>query len=231
VITGTTAIRFGTSTWIADTLMGWGTPQWRYGVAARKPIRSYRLPLFDDQFTSYFGDPLVPPAADQQQFRRAWAATGAPAPLRAVWRRVASVRESLDIGGCFAKAAAGDGVDLTLTAGGKELWRGVLTGSCNCRRSAPIWRWVMPVELVAGLNQTAGGDLFRLRRGAVPARCGRGGGLSGLNAIRQRAVRRQTARGGESSPAPPASARASNLRPALRDRRIPDLADHVHACR
>jgi hypothetical protein len=76
---------------------------------------------------------------------------------------VASVRESLDIGGCFAKAAAGDGVDLTLTAGGKELWRGVLTGQLQL---PPLSTDLAPgdaLELVAGPNQTAGGDSFRLR--------------------------------------------------------------------
>ncbi len=160
VITGTTAIRFGTSTWIADTLMGWGTPQWRYGVRL-KADTSYRLPLFDDQFTSYFGDRWYRPLRINNS-SAAPGGTGA-APLRAVWRRVASVRESLDIGGCFAKAAAGDGVDLTLTAGGKELWRGVLTGQLQL---PPLSADLAPgdaLELVAGPNQTAGGDSFRLR--------------------------------------------------------------------
>lgn len=160
VITGTTAIRFGASTWIADTLMGWGTPQWRY-AARLKADTSYRLPLFDDQFTSYFGDRWYRPL----RINATSAAPGgtAAAPMRAVWRYVAPGAQALDVGGCFAKAAAGDGVDLTVTAGGKVLWRGVLTGQLQL---PPLSANLAPgdaLELVAGPNQTAGGDSFNLR--------------------------------------------------------------------
>lgn len=160
VITGTTAIRFGASTWIADTLMGWGTPQWRYGVRL-KADTSYRLPLFDDQFTSYFGDRWYRPL----RINNSSAAPGgtAAAPMRAVWRHVAPVAEALDVGGCFAKAAGGDGVDLTITAGSRVLWRGVLTGQLQL---PPLSAELAPgegLELVAGPNQMAGGDSFNLR--------------------------------------------------------------------
>ncbi|MBX9886036.1 MAG: hypothetical protein K2X68_13805 [Novosphingobium sp.] len=160
VISGTTAIRFGTSTWIADTLMGWGTSQWRY-AARLKADTSYRLPLFDDQFTSYFGDRWYRPL----RINTTSAAPGgtAAAPIRAVWRHVAPVAESVDVGGCFAKAAAGDGVDLTIAAGSKVLWRGVLTGQLQL---PPLRADLAPgdaLELVAGPNQTAGGDSFHLR--------------------------------------------------------------------
>ncbi|WP_421839664.1 hypothetical protein [Novosphingobium sp.] len=160
VITGTTAIRFGASTWIADTLMGWGTPQWRYGVRL-KADTSYRLPLFDDQFTSYFGDRWYRPL----RINNSSAAPGgtAAAPIRPVWRHVAPVAETIDVGGCFAKAAGGDGVDLTLTAGSTVLWRGVLTGRLQL---PPLSANLAPgdaLELVAGPNQTAGGDSFFVR--------------------------------------------------------------------
>ncbi|WP_298194858.1 hypothetical protein [Novosphingobium sp.] len=160
VITGTTAIRFGSSTWIADTLMGWGTPQWRYAVRL-KADTNYRLPLFDDQFTSYFGDRWYRPL----RINTTSAAPGgtAASPLRAVWRHVAPVPESVDVGGCFAKGAVGDGVDLTITAAGKVLWRGVLTGQLQL---PPLSADLAPgeaLELVAGPNQTAGGDSFNLR--------------------------------------------------------------------
>lgn len=160
VITGTTAIRFGASTWIADTLMGWGSPQWRYAVRL-KADTSYRLPLFDDQFTSYFGDRWYRPLRINNT-SAAPAGTGA-APQRAVWRYVAPAAQSIDVGGCFAKAAAGDGVDLTVTAGSKVLWRGVLTGQLQL---PPLTANLAPgdaLELVAGPNQTAGGDSFNLR--------------------------------------------------------------------
>ncbi|WP_421850122.1 hypothetical protein [Novosphingobium sp.] len=160
VITGTTAIRVGASTWIADTLMGWGTPQWRYGVRL-KADTSYRLQLFDDQFTSYFGDRWYRPL----RINATSAAPGgtAAAPMRAVWRHVATAAEAFDVGGCFAKAAGGDGVDLTITAGSRVLWRGVLTGQLQL---PPISAALAPgegLELVAGPNQTAGSDSFNLR--------------------------------------------------------------------
>lgn len=160
VITGTTAIRFGNSTWIADTLMGWGSPQWRYAVRL-KADATYRLPLFDDQFTSYFGDRWYRPLRINTT-SAAPGGTGA-APLRAVWRHVAPVAEAVDVGGCFAKGAVGDGVDLTVTAAGKVLWRGVLTGQLQL---PPLSADLAPgeaLELVAGPNQTAGGDSFNLR--------------------------------------------------------------------
>jgi len=174
MITGTTAIRFGASTWIADTLMGWGTPQWRYAVRL-KAETNYRLPLFDDQFTSYFGDRWYRPLRINNS-SAAPGGTGA-APMRAVWRHVAPVAEALDIGGCMAKGAAGDGVDLTVTAAGKVLWRGVLTGWMQL---PPLSADLAPgeaVEFIAGPNQTAGGDSFNYRlvlfqRGAgEPVRC------------------------------------------------------------
>jgi hypothetical protein len=160
VITGTTAIRFGASTWIADTLMGWGTPQWRYAVRL-KADTSYRLPLFDDQFTSYFGDRWYRPLRINTT-SAAPGGTGA-APIRAVWRHVAAAAESLDIGGCMAKGAAGDGVDLTITAAGKVLWRGVLTDRTQL---PPISAELAPgeaLEFMAGPNQTAGSDSFNYR--------------------------------------------------------------------
>ncbi|MBU6393292.1 MAG: hypothetical protein KGQ75_01835 [Sphingomonadales bacterium] len=160
VITGTTAIRYGTSTWIADTLMGWGSPQWRY-AARLKAEAGYRLPLFDDQFTSYFGDRWYRPL----RINTTSAAPGgtAAAPIRAVWRYVAPGAQAVDIGGCFAKAASGDGVDLTVTAAGKMLWRGVLTGQLQLPSLSANLAAGDAVELVAGPNQTAGGDSFNLR--------------------------------------------------------------------
>ena len=160
VITGTTAIRFGASTWIADTLMGWGTPQWRYGVRL-KGDASYRLPLFDDQFTSYFGDRWYRPLRINTT-SAAPGGTGA-APMRAVWRHVAAATQSLDVGGCFAKTAAGDGVDLTIIASGKVLWRGVLTGQVQLPPLSADLAAGDALELVAGPNQTTGGDSFNLR--------------------------------------------------------------------
>ncbi len=160
VISGTTAIRYGASTWIADTLMGWGSPQWRY-AARLKAETSYRLPLFDDQFTSYFGDRWYRPL----RINTTSAAPGgtAAAPIRAVWRYVATGAQAIEVGGCFAKSAVGDGVDLTVTAAGKVLWRGVLTGQLQLPPLSASLANGDALELVAGPNQTAGGDSFNLR--------------------------------------------------------------------
>jgi hypothetical protein len=160
VITGTDAIRFGPSTWIADTLMGWGTPQWRM-LARTKGETTYRLPLFEDQFTSYFGDRWYRPLRINTT-SAAPAGTGA-APIRAVWRHIAPAAEAIDIGGCFAKGQAGDGVDLTVMAGSKMLWRGVLTARLQL---PPLSADLAPgewIDLIAGPNQTMGGDSFTYR--------------------------------------------------------------------
>jgi hypothetical protein len=160
VIRGTTAIRWGPSTWIADTLMGWGTPQWRI-YARPKGDTNYRLPLFDDQFTSYFGDRWYRPLRINTM-SAAPAGTGA-APVRAVWRHVATTPEAVDIGGCFAKGQVGDGVDITVVAGSTVLWRGVLTSRTQLPTlSADLapGEWI---DLIAGPNQTSGGDSFNYR--------------------------------------------------------------------
>ncbi len=160
IITGTTAIRFGETTRIADTLMGWGTPQWRYAVRLKDGTTN-RLPLFDDQFTSYFGDRWYRPL----RINTTSAAPGgtSAAPMRAVWRHVVPAAEAVDLGGCFAKRAVGDGVDLTVAAGGKVLWRGVLTGTLQLPPLSADLAKGDALELVAGPNQTAGGDSFNLR--------------------------------------------------------------------
>jgi hypothetical protein len=160
VITGTTVIRFGAATWIADTLMGWGTPQWRY-VVRLKADGGGRLPLFDDQFTSYFGDRWYRPL----RINNSSAAPGGTdaAPMRAVWQHVAPEAEQVDVGGCFAKNAVGDGVDLAVSAGGRVLWRGVLTGQLQLPPLNADLAQGETLELVAGPNQTAGGDAFNYR--------------------------------------------------------------------
>lgn len=160
VITGTTAIRFGASTWIADTLMGWGTPQWRNLVRLKADV-DHRLPLFADQFTSYFGDRWYRPL--RINHTSAAPAGTAAAPMRAVWRHVAPVTEAIDIGGCFSKVASGDGVDLTIMAGSKVLWQGVLTSRLQL---PPLSATLAPgewIDFVAGPNQTGGGDSFNYR--------------------------------------------------------------------
>ena len=160
VITGTNAIRFGPSTWIADTLMGWGSSQWKY-YARPKGDTSYRLQLFDDQFTSYFGDRWYRPLRINTT-SAAPAGTGA-GPIRAVWRHVATLAEAIDIGGCFAKGPVGDGVDLTVMAGSRVLWRGVVTTRTQL---PPLSADLAPgewIDIIAGPNQTAGGDSFNYR--------------------------------------------------------------------
>lgn len=160
IVRGTTAIAAGQSAWLADTLMGWGTPQWRY-FARGADGRDNALPLFDDQFTSYFGDRWYRPLRINAT-SAAPAGTGA-APVRAVWRYVAPAAQAADVGACLSKGANGDGVDVTIARNGKPLWTGILTAMLA---PAPIRVDLAAgdrLDLVVGPNQTAGGDSFNVR--------------------------------------------------------------------
>ncbi len=171
VIRGSTAIQLGESAWIADTLLGWGTPQWRM-FARTGAATDAALPLFDDSFTSYFGDRWFKPLRINNT-TAAPAGTGA-APIRAVWRYTAPKALSLDVRGCFSKGATGDGVDVTLAKNGKPVWNGILTGNLLPGPVAVDMVSGDRLDLIVGPNQTFGGDAFTyrvvlFRRGASTA--------------------------------------------------------------
>ena len=160
VIRGSTAIQLGESAWVADTLLGWGTPQWRY-FARTGVATDAALPLFDDNFTSYFGDRWFKPLRINNT-TAAPAGNGA-APVRAVWRYTAPQSQSLDLRGCFAKGATGDGVDVTVAKNGKAVWSGTLTGSLQPGPIPVDMAAGDKLDLIVGPNQTFGGDAFTYR--------------------------------------------------------------------
>lgn len=150
----------GASPVVGDTLFGWGTGAWRYFVRA-KSGKDTALDWIDDTWSGYFGNAYSRPLRINTT-TAAVAGTGS-APLRAVWRYTAPGAQSLDLRACFAKAAVGDGVDMTVLHNGRPVWQAVLAD-----RQAP---GPLPldlargdtVDLVAGPNQTAGGDAFTYR--------------------------------------------------------------------
>lgn len=150
----------GASAVVADTLLGWGTPAWRYFVRNRAGSDT-ALDWLDDTWTGYFGNKFSKPL--RINATSAAPAGDAAAPLRAVWRYTAPLPQAVDLRGCFAKAPGGDGVDLAVLRNGKALWQGVLTSSLQ---PGPV-----PVDLakgdrfdiVAGPNQAFGSDAFFYR--------------------------------------------------------------------
>ena len=155
-----TGYTIGTSAVVADTLLGWGTPAWRYFVRS-KAGADVPLDWMDDPWTGYFGNRYSKPL-------RINATSAAPAgdaasPLRAVWRYTAPVAQALDLRGCFAKAANGDGVDLSVQRNGKVVWQGILTSTLQPEAVTLDLAKGDKVDLVAGPNQTFGGDAFFYR--------------------------------------------------------------------
>ncbi|MCW1984453.1 UNVERIFIED_ORG: hypothetical protein M2348_000164 [Sphingomonas sp. R1F5B] len=155
-----TGYTLGASAVVADTLLGWGTPAWRYFVRNRAGSDT-ALDWLDYTWTGYFGNKFSKPL--RINATSAAPAGDAAAPLRAVWRYTAPAAQALDLRGCFAKAPGGDGVDLTVLRNGKALWQGVLTSGLQ---PGPV-----PVDLakgdrldiVAGPNQAFGSDAFFYR--------------------------------------------------------------------
>lgn len=173
VISGTTAISVGQSDWVADTLMGWGSAQWRYFArTGTTTLKENALPMFDDAFTGYFGDRWYRPLRINNT-TAAVAGTGT-SPTKAMWRYTAPEAQSLDLRACFSKTLNGDGVDLTVMKNGKPLWTGILTTSLT---PGPLPVDLMAgdrLDIVAGPNLTTGGDAFvyravLFRRGASTA--------------------------------------------------------------
>ena len=163
IVRGTTAIGIGASNWVADTLMGWGTAQWRYyaRTGTGSAPADTALELWDDSYTSYYGGKWFKPLRINAT-SAAVAGTGSN-PTRAVWRYTAPTAQSLDWRGCFAKANSGDGVDIVLARNGKPVWSGILV---TRQQPGPVALDLAAgdtVDLIVGPNQTFGGDAFNYR--------------------------------------------------------------------
>jgi hypothetical protein len=210
---------------VADTLLGWGSPAWRYFVR-NKGGADTALDWLDDTWTGYYGNKYSKPL-------RINATSAAPAgdaanPLRAVWRYTAPVAQAIDLRGCFAKTASGDGVDLTVLRNGKAVWQGVLTTTCNPARWP--WTWPRATSSISSPGRTRPSAAMR----SSIAWCCSGGAERGrdlpqlIRALAGREVGH--AAGGEHFD------RLGQHLPAHRpftqrgrDRHVPDLAHHVHA--
>ncbi|NKJ43106.1 hypothetical protein [Novosphingobium sp. SG720] len=150
----------GSSAVVADTLLGWGTPAWRYFVRGKTGADT-ALDWLDDTWTGYFGNKFSKPL--RINATSAAPAGDASAPLRAVWRYTAPAAQAVDLRGCFAKAANGDGVDLSVLRNGKVLWQGTVTTALQPGPVAVDLAAGDKLDLVAGPNQTFGGDAFFYR--------------------------------------------------------------------
>jgi hypothetical protein len=147
----------GTSGVVADTLLGWGTG-WRYFVRD-KAERDTALDWLDDSWTGYFGNrysrplrintsaapagtaaaPCARCGAIPRRWPRCW--TGAPASPSRRRRRGRPHRQQ----------------------NGKVVWQGLLTSTLTV---APVKLVVAKgdtIDMIAGPNQTAGGDAFFYR--------------------------------------------------------------------
>lgn len=163
IVRGTTVLQPGSSGWVADTLMGWGTAQWKpYAVTGALTKPTYTaLSLFDDQFDSYFGAKTTRPL-------RIMTTSAAPAgdgtaPIRTGLRYVSTQAQSLELRGCMAKGSTGDGVDVTVLRNGKQVWSGVLTGALTIDPLALTLAGGDTVDVLVGPNRTFGGDSYRYR--------------------------------------------------------------------
>ncbi len=163
IVRGTTALQPGASDWVADSLMGWATAQWRaYAVGGPPTKLAYTpLALFNDQFDSYFGAKGLRPL-------RIGTTSAAPAgdgtnPVRTGLRYTAPQTQALELRGCMAKTASGDGVDLTVLRNGKVLFARVVTASLTMDPVPLDLSLGDKVDVLVGPNRTFGGDAYRYR--------------------------------------------------------------------
>lgn len=174
IVSGATGYTLGEDSVIADTLLQYGVAPWTY-LRRNGAGKNTALDLFDNKFTSYFGDIWSQPLRINTT-SAAPSGDGA-APMRAVIRYTAPKAMQVDLNACFMKAVAGDGVDYRIERNGVALATGVLIDK--------IMITALPVNVAAGdrieisfgPNKTYGNDLLSYhatlnKRGAVaPALC------------------------------------------------------------
>ena len=160
IIEGASGFTMSASDTVADTMLQYGGSSWSY-FRRGSDKKDVSLPLFDNDFTSYFGDRWSKPL-------RINATSAAPAgtggsPIQAIIRYVSPKAQTLDLDACFSKTNSGDGVDYSITQNGITVASGILTTKAMIR-ALPLD--VAPgdkIDLVFGPNQTSGGDSFNYR--------------------------------------------------------------------
>lgn len=160
LVEGATAYRLDSSPVLADSLFGYGGPDWSY-FAQSGNATPVGLSLIDGNWTSQFG---------ANGLRPLWLEGYSASPIggstnakRVIIRYTAPKAEDAMISACLAKQVRGDGVDISVLHNGKVLQHGVMTDTLEIRS--------IPVKLAAGdridfsvgPNMQAGGDGFRYR--------------------------------------------------------------------
>ncbi len=155
-----TGFSLGDGDVVADTMLQYGSAPWTYlrrGVDNKEVV----LPMFDNDYTSYFGDRWSKPLRINNT-------TGAPAgtgdkPTRAIIRYTSPKPQQLDLQACFSKAASGDGVDYRIVKNGTTLANGILIDKATIQGLPIDLAAGDKIDLIFGPNQTFGGDVFKYR--------------------------------------------------------------------
>lgn len=173
LIEGSSGFTMTASDVVADTMLQYGSAPWTY-LRRGSNNKDVALPLFDNDFTSYFGDRWSKPLRISST-SAAPAGTGSD-PMRAVIRYTSPKTQKLDLDVCLSKTAKGDGVDYRVTRNGVVASSGILTGKTTIRSLALDLAPGDKVDLIFGPNQTYGDDSFSYRarltaRGRGAAMC------------------------------------------------------------
>ena len=160
IVEGATGYAITQSPVIADSMLQYGGSGWSYW-RRDKANRDTALGVFDNDFTSYFGDRWSKPLRINNT-------TAAPAgdgttPLIAVVRYTVPRAMQIDLAACFAKPANGDGVDYKVARNGVTLASGVLTTTAAVNGITLNAAAGDKIDFAFGPNQTFGGDSFFYR--------------------------------------------------------------------
>ncbi|WP_181814782.1 glycosyl hydrolase [Sphingomonas aracearum] len=173
LVEGASGYSLGASATVADTLLQYGSAPWSYWRRG-KDGKDISLPIFDNDFTSYYGDRWSKPLRINNT-------TAAPAgdganPMRAIMRYTAPMTGQFDLEACFTKTVSGDGVDYRIEKNGTLLASGVTTAKSEIHALLVNLNAGDRLDLSFGPNKTYGGDSFSYR--AVLSQRGRGATLS-----------------------------------------------------
>jgi hypothetical protein len=163
VIVGGGIAATGASNLVADSMLGYGTGQWTYYArTGTTKLVDNVLGLFNDSYTSYYGDRWYRPLRINM-LDGAPAGTGA-APIRTVMRYTSSGTQSLDLWACWSKSATtGDGIDYTINVNGVAKAKGVNTTRTALNGVQLNLIAGDKVDVIVGPNQTYGGDSYNYR--------------------------------------------------------------------
>lgn len=160
LIEGASGFTMTASDVIADTMLQYGSAPWTY-LRRGSNNRDVTLPLFDNDFTSYFGDRWSKPLRINST-SAAPAGTGSD-PMRAVIRYTSPKAQQVNLDMCLSKTAKGDGIDYKVTRNGVVASSGILTSKTMIRSLALDLAPGDKVDLIFGPNQTYGDDSFNYR--------------------------------------------------------------------